>query len=78
MGTIERSDVFIRRAYTQNGWATFFATDEHGCVLHTEPVCSVYVGKIGHQWFADWLEGQKMPIQMPSLLKHFHDGQEIE
>ena len=74
---MEMSNVWLRRGHTRNDWATFFATDEHGCVLHTEPVCSVYVGKVGHQWFSDWLEGREMIIEMPALLTHFHE-KEIE
>ena len=70
---MEMTDVYMRRTGERNGWVTFFAADADGNALHTEPVCQVYVGDVGHKWFAEWLEGQVMPIQMPALLKGEED-----
>ena len=66
---MEMTDVYLRRDAERMGWVTFFATDIDGNVLHTEPVCQVYVGSVGHKWFAEWLDGKIMPKQMPSPLK---------
>lgn len=35
-----------------------WVVDEHGCLLHTEPVCVVFTGPTGHSWFVEGLEGQ--------------------
>lgn len=52
------------------GWQRIFIVDEHGCLLHTEPVCTVPVSGDGHAWFVDWLEGQTCPYPRGDLLYH--------
>ena len=72
MTITEIADVYLHPTEERSGWQTFFATDKHGCLLHTEPVCSVYVGDGGHRWFAEWLYRRKMPVQMIDLLEHMN------
>ena len=71
---MEMTKVWLRRGHTRNDHAVFYATDEHGCVLHTEAVCTVYVGAVGHHWFSDWLEGRETDMEMPALLTHFSEA----
>lgn len=52
------------------GWRTVHVVDEHGCELHTEPVCSYHVKF--HPWFENWILAQEVPNQgdYPALLWH--------
>lgn len=52
------------------GWRTVHVVDEHGCLLHSEPVCSYHVGY--HPWFENWILAQEVPNQheYPALLWH--------
>jgi hypothetical protein len=43
------------------GWRTVHVVDEHGCLLHTEPVCSYHVDQ--HPWFENWILAQEVPNQ---------------
>ena len=58
---------WLRAGPVRAGWITIWVVDEHGCVLNTEPVCTIPVDY--HQWFADWLEGQET-VLFPALLQH--------
>jgi len=59
---------FLRSKLKPNGWTDVYLVDEHKCVLHTEPVCSVPTEWF--PWFLDWLEEQKCPVRLPGLLYH--------
>jgi hypothetical protein len=56
----------------RNGWRSVWVVDEHGCHLHTEPVCTVPVP--WHDWFAEWLRNQPVEQYFPELIHH--EGQE--
>ena len=44
------------------GWTPVYIADEHGCLQHTEPVCTIPTGcKTGHAWFLEWLKKQECP-----------------
>lgn len=70
----ERAMAFFVAAPEKNGWTQIYVVDEHGCLLHTEPVCSVPT-KWGHRWFTAWLieDVVAAPVSMPSLLEHESD-----
>lgn len=40
-------------------WRAVYVVDEHGCLLHTEPVCSYHVRY--HPWFEKWIQEQVVP-----------------
>lgn len=50
------------------GWRSVVITDEHGCLLHTEPVCNYHVNQ--HPWFEKWIQQQEVPGEYASLLWH--------
>lgn len=50
------------------GWVTIWLVDEHGCQLHTEPVCAV--NEYYFPWFLKWLEGSRCQVEMAPLLHH--------
>ena len=70
MNGTEMTSIRLKADAERNEWVRVWAVDEHDCVLHTEPVCTVYVGKVGHRWFVEWIEGLEPPIQMVALLHH--------
>jgi hypothetical protein len=49
------------------GWVAIWLVDDQNRSLHTEPVCSIPVGDVGHRWFAEWLEQQECPVMMPGF-----------
>ena len=56
------------------GKVAIWLVDEHGCHLHTEPVCIAFVGGEdsfpGHPWFLDWLLTRRLNIHYWGLLWH--------
>ena len=56
------------RGVSTLGWTPIWLVDEHGCVLHTEPVCSV--PDHWHEWFVKWIIESDLPQKFPSLLHH--------
>ena len=53
------------------GWTSIYVVDEHGCLLNTEPACSV-PDRYG-DWFVTWLMVQRCPypVEGPfALLEH--------
>ncbi len=67
---------FIRGTMRTDGWVDIWAVDEHGCLLHSEPIC--IVPPKWHAWFLDWIEKQKCPIEFPPLLWHPALGETLE
>ena len=59
-------EVTLKSSLPKNGWVAFWAVDQYGRHLHTEPVCTIPVG-YGHQWFASYLEGLKVEAPMIPL-----------
>jgi hypothetical protein len=53
---------------TRIGWTVVYVVDEHGCLLHDEPVCTVPSDY--HGWFVEWLMSQPCEWKGPSLLWH--------
>ena len=70
---IELVTAHFAQTAERSGWVRIVLVDEHGCPLHTEPVCSVFVGDTGHRWFAEWLLEQECPRKLPSLLTHLYE-----
>lgn len=52
------------------GFTTIYAVDEHGCLLNTEPACSI--PDVYAAWFLDWLLVQPCPYpdSLFPLLEH--------
>jgi len=52
------------------GWRPVFLVDEHGCLLHTEPVCTV--PERWHGWFLHWIQNQEVPENASWIPLKFH------
>jgi hypothetical protein len=63
---------FFASGTSRMGWIAIWVVDEHGCCLHTEPICTV--PSEWHQWFVDWLEDQECPMEFADLLTHTFDA----
>jgi hypothetical protein len=57
----------FKRGTPRMGWTPVWVTDEHGCSLHTEPVCTV---PDEHYWFLSWIEQQAVTQPFLSLIHH--------
>lgn len=68
LSAVERVAPRLRAGRERMGWIPVLAVDEHGCLLHTEPVCLVPAK--WHPWFIEWLERQDVPVLYPTLLYH--------
>ena len=51
-----------------HGCRLVWLVDAHGCLLHTEPVCTVNTDL--HPWFIPWLEQQSCPVKFSDPLAH--------
>lgn len=54
-----------------HGWVPILAVDEHGCVLHPEPVMTVPVGN-WYPWVIPWLESLEVPREGEMVALTYH------
>lgn len=65
----ERTIAHWAKGQSRMGFTPIYVVDEHGCLLNTEPACSV-PDRYG-DWFMAWLMSQPCPYPTtPELLEH--------